>query len=277
MKFVQSPGPCNFSAMHLVLYELGGGTSRDVTPTTCSIDDSDPVFAPDGRTVVFARTGRPHLGCTLCPVELRSVALDGSGDRQLTTMPPFKGPLDGGPFFGDRQPSFSPDGDQIVFVRNSNQSGIYTMNADGSGLRLLFRDPQVCWHGSDPAWSPDGRSITFLRNGETGGVTNLFVMRADGTELRQLTRTVKHNAPSDDARCSGVTLESVHIQPAWSPDSSRIVFASNRDQLERPEGPLMELFSVAADGTGLRKLTTNPSASDVATRWANPSDSFPSY
>jgi Tol biopolymer transport system component len=276
-EFVPTAASSN-PAQHLVLYELGSDTRRDLTPATSDVEDIDPVFAPDGRTVVFARLRFPIWGCGRCPLELRSVALDGSGERQLTTMPPFRGPLDGGPFYGDRQPSFSHDGRRIVFVRNSDQSGMYTMNADGSDLRLLFPDPQVCWHGADPAWSPDGHSIAFLRNGETGNVTNLFVMRADGTGLRQLTRTVRHNPPPDDARCGSVgTRESEHIQPAWSPDSSRIVFASNRDQLDNPDGPLMELFSLAPDGTGLRKLTTNPSPVDVATRWAHPSDSHPSY
>ena len=60
-------------------------------------------------------------------------------------------------------------------------SEIYVMNPDGSGQRLLAREagkPEIF----QMAWSPDGREIAF------GGV---FVVRADGSGVRKLTRNVQ--------------------------------------------------------------------------------------
>lgn len=56
-----------------------------------------------------------------------------------------------------------------------------------------------------PAWSPDGRRIAFSSD------SDIYVMNADGSEVRQLT-----------------DHEAVDRTPAWSPDGSRIAFSSNR-------------------------------------------------
>jgi len=56
------------------------------------------------------------------------------------------------------------------------------MHSDGHAQRRLTEN------GGDPAWSPDGHAIAFERNGE------IYVMRADGTRLRRLTRS-----PSEDS------------------------------------------------------------------------------
>jgi Tol biopolymer transport system component len=56
------------------------------------------------------------------------------------------------------------------------------MNADGSGQRRLAgtigKEPT-------PVWSPDGRKIAFARQRAGGGI---YIMNADGSGLRQLTR-----------------------------------------------------------------------------------------
>src|SRR5262245_40796430 len=62
---------------------------------------------------------------------------DGSDVRQV------------GPFGGN--PHWSPDGTQIL---SSFDTGVYVMNADGSGFRRLFT-------GRHANWSPDGRQIVY--------------------------------------------------------------------------------------------------------------------
>ena len=73
------------------------------------------------------------------------------------------------------------DGNQIVFVRTN---GLYVMNADGSGVRLVLELTGI----AGPAWSPDGRTIVFSR--DEGGNVDLYAVNPDGSNLRRLTEAV---------------------------------------------------------------------------------------
>ena len=86
---------------------------------------------------------------------------------------------------------------------------------------------------SYPSASPDGSHIVFQSN--RTGRWELFVMRADGTDLRQLTDT-----PGDN------------VTPKWSPDGRRIVFAA-----ERTPGD-SEIYVMNADGRNVRALSPAP-------------------
>jgi dipeptidyl aminopeptidase/acylaminoacyl peptidase len=77
---------------------------------------------------------------------------DGSGLRRLT--------------YGF-DPAFSPDGSQIAFARWDEPRGLWVINADGSGERLLIGANRA----RSPTWSPDGRAIVFER--EVGSTTCL--------------------------------------------------------------------------------------------------------
>jgi serine/threonine protein kinase/Tol biopolymer transport system component len=60
----------------------------------------------------------------------------------------------------DSAVSFSPDGQQMVYLRNSDtdaSSSLIIANADGTGERVLAKLPLPGYH--DPAWSPDGKWI----------------------------------------------------------------------------------------------------------------------
>jgi Tol biopolymer transport system component len=62
------------------------------------------------------------------------------------------------------------------------------MNADGTDQRRLTIDLGIT---NSPSWSPDGKHILF--NAERTGNFDLYLMRADGTDLHQLTTD-----PADD-------------------------------------------------------------------------------
>ena len=134
--------------------------------------------------------------------------------------------------------SFAPDGERIVYR---------TAGPDGEGLRIMnLRDRSVAklTEGWDnfPVWSPRGDLIAFIRR--VDGNFEVFTIRPDGKELKQLTRTKGNEA---------------HL--AWSPDGERILFSSSRmgfkDEallIGEPQ-PYGEIFVMRKDGTEVEQLT----------------------
>jgi len=104
----------------------------------------------------------------------------------------------------------------IVFV--SDRDGIediYVMLPDGTGVRRVTVTETVAGESRGswvPAWSPDDKQIVFASNRDEGGSANLYVVDADGSNLRRLTRHTGFD-----------------YTPDWSPDGERIAFMSTRD------------------------------------------------
>lgn len=117
-------------------------------------------------------------------------------------------------------------------------SNIYTVNADGSGLRQLTHDPADEF---DPSWSPDGKRIAFRH--EENGNAEIWAMNADGSAQENLT----HDPAAD-------------WSPAWSPDGRRIAFASDR-------GGSADIWVMNADGSDPVQVTTDP-AIDEYPSWS---------
>jgi len=113
--------------------------------------------------------------------------------------------------------------------------GIYTLNADGSGLKELT--PLENSDAHDPAWSPSGTKLAFEADAGGSYVSGpgIYVMNADGTGLKLLTK-----APNSH-------------EPAWSPDGKKLALTSNG-----------HLSVIGADGSGLRQLENDGSDRDPA-------------
>lgn len=122
--------------------------------------------------------------------------------------------------------TWSPDGRKLSFVSYGEEGGLWVMNADGSDPVHLVGPTMA--PESRPTWSPDGRRIAFAAT--DGGRRDIWVVNADGSNLRRLTTTRMASAPD------------------WSPDGRRIVFASYA--LRAPG-----IYLVNVDGSNLRKLT----------------------
>lgn len=86
-------------------------------------------------------------------------------------------------------PSWSPDGKQIVFVcdKGGDQKGLFTINSDGNGIReVKIRDLETTAILKDPTWSPDGRQIVYV-NGSDYEHTNIYSIYPDGSNNQLLT------------------------------------------------------------------------------------------
>ena len=115
-------------------------------------------------------------------------------------------------------PRISPDGNQVAFARRSVdrmkdswETTLWIMNADGSNLRFLVK-------GSDPVWSPDGTRLAYLGQGEPAG-TQVFVrtMDAEGavTQVTRVEQTPSDVKWSPDGQWLGLAMV-VPSGPEWT-------------------------------------------------------------
>ncbi|HEX7595231.1 MAG TPA: hypothetical protein VF387_02690, partial [Gemmatimonadaceae bacterium] len=107
------------------------------------------------------------------------------------------------------QSSFSNNGRMIAFTAQRNGKDVmYLMDVARTAVTTRIDLPTVdaIW---SPVWSPDDKQIAF--SGTHGGITDLYVVNADGSGMRQLTND-----------------EYGDLQPAWSPDGKKLAFATDR-------------------------------------------------
>jgi Tol biopolymer transport system component len=129
--------------------------------------------------------------------------------------------------------ALEPPADAVVFAQADSDSTdaqieIAYVPASGGEVQALTRAWGEGAVAAQPRWSPDGSRIAFvmttrrlLTRSDWDG--NIYMMNADGSDVRRLTEGL--NSAS----------------PAWSPDGSQIVFVSNHGQ---------QLVVMNADGSG---------------------------
>ena len=142
-------------------------------------------WAPDGNSIAFAASEEGQERSSIYVVNVSDGAVTRLTDCPLSECP-----------VGDLHPSWSPDGSTIVFARDND---LYIMSADGSDVRQLYSCqpsggnlPRLC-SAMEPVWSPGGEEVAFSVESETWppghGQRDLYVMAADGSDIRQLTHT----------------------------------------------------------------------------------------
>jgi Tol biopolymer transport system component len=235
-----------------------------------------PAVSPNGNVVAFRRSGSPGYG-------IWTINVDGTGARQVSTDPQNIAS-------NDTDPTWSPDGSKIAFVRNGE---LHVMNADGSG-RTVVVGPGFPFRLSDPEWSPTGNEIAFAANNQ------IWAVGAGGTPgPTQLNPTAPGNrsnpswspnggviaytrgppganggiwtinratAPNETRLLVGAAVGEVW-ELAWSPDGTKIGYISDVG------GPFQEeLFTVNADGSGVTRLNVDAS---VNMDWGKASSLLP--
>ncbi|MGH7548946.1 MAG: peptidase S9, partial [Gemmatimonadales bacterium] len=104
--------------------------------------------------------------------------------------------------------SFSPDGSQFAIgAKHGDRDDLVILDVRKNREVRRIRVPL---NGlTTPAWSPDGKQLVFT--GYDGGLSDLFVVDADGSDLRRLTND-----------------RYADLQPSWSPDGKTIAFTTDR-------------------------------------------------
>lgn len=261
----------------LFLIDADGANIMQITLTDGGAYGSRrPVWSPDGSRIAFTRFRDldPAPNVSNVDAELMVVSVDGSGQRQVADT-------QGDDYF----PAWSPDGTRIAFV-NSTQSRdtIFVVNADGTDQRSLAATSGDQWV---PEWSPDGTRISFTALLRRGGRPSVYVVKADGSDLKSLGYGALPEWSPDGSRIAFVDYgdtnsygEIVSVNPdgtdprpltrtgsdtlptglVWSPDGSHIAFSSSHDGDE-------EIYVVNADGTGQTQLTDNDFFADTDPVW----------
>ncbi|MCC6454109.1 MAG: PD40 domain-containing protein [Caldilineaceae bacterium] len=194
---------------------------------------------------------------------------------------------------GGYDPAISPDGKQVAFTRVGGQHGLYLINVDGSNERLIFsertqfRSPKWSPDGqyilfergdeflnctlSDP---DDPASACLIdREPENATETQQKLARVDVNGNNYQDIPVLPRARVPDWNSAGIVYQSpggiqmtqdqpgaqtklvffnirkqYELDPDWQPNGGRIIF-------QRRENDHWEIYSVAADGSGLTALT----------------------
>jgi dipeptidyl aminopeptidase/acylaminoacyl peptidase len=213
-------------------------------------DLTPPVNAISGERIVFTLNG-----------QVSTMDTDGGNLSVLTN---------------GTHPLLSPDGSKIAFIRHTAQGpNLSVMNSDGANIVSLTSDTSF---KTLDGWSPDSSKIIFTAWGQ-----NYYEIVTIGTDGSAKTQIADGNSQVPDWSPNGAKIVYEHLgriwtmnpdgsgkvqitntgwnrNPRWSPDSSQVVFESNRNGN-------MEIYVMAADGSNQTRLTNNTSR-DSYPRWS---------
>jgi hypothetical protein len=164
-----------------------------------------PVLSSDGNYIAFLSNGELKRGEVFIDLWL------GNGKTGERIKRLIKSTTD--PNFEElrllySQSAFSNNGKMLAFTaQREGKDVLYLLDVASRNVKRRLDLPlEAAW---GPSWSPDDSKIVF--SGTKGGLTDLYIVDADGKNLQQLT-----NDQYGD------------LQPSWSPDGTKIAFATDR-------------------------------------------------
>ena len=220
-----------------------------------------PVYSPQGGSIVYASNQNGGV------FDLFLFVFEGSRLIRLTN------------FIGNVvSPSFSPDGQKILFANRAGEgpTSLWTVDNTGENAILLYAGPNTIVAAD---WSPDGQTIAFAMAASKPDEYEIFLMKADGTGVQQLTNGLPGIGGSIDWSPDGkylliyagplgnknifridigaktatqLTNGGNNAASSYSPDGQWIAFNSLRNNNQA------DIFIMRPDGTGLRQVTDNP-------------------
>ncbi len=243
---------------HLYVFDLA--TKKTVKVTEGAFDDSEPVWSPDGTQIAFTsnRTASPdsNQNSDIFVVE----AKEGAKPRAVTTSPG-----------SDTSPSWSPDGQEIVYVAGGPVADMWygivsagIVPAAGGAPRDLTRglDRNI----SSPRFSPDGKQIYFLL--EDGGNQHLARVSVEAGASAAVDRVVAGEREVQDYAL-GPKGEVAVIESQWDHPGEVSALDTKGDLVRRSHAndeflrgiklsKLERFQATSADGTKIDTFLTRP-------------------
>jgi len=188
------------------------------------LEESRPVWSPDGREVAFARL------VDISRFEIVRMSVERRDIHPITQVQLFTHVADYRPVL-----DWSPDGDWLLTCEQTAElapSRLVLISLKSGDMRLLTSPPSLSSGDLDAKFSPDGRTIAFQR----GGLGDLYTIRLKGegaAEEKQLT--------FDNPGVRGI---------AWADGGRTILFGSLKDH-----SPAYRIWKISAEGGELRPVT----------------------
>jgi Tol biopolymer transport system component len=187
-------------------------------------DDRGPAWSPDGTRIAFAseRGGDPVTGS---PYRVHVLDLRTGAVVQVTGLPGQAGPVQDGTW-EDFDPTWSPDGKRLLFVRakgvtTANGTGldartVAAVPADGTGPVVAAHTDTTTAQVMTPALAPDGARLAYLRT--TAAPQGSCVLVVDGEPV-------------------AVRGDIAPVPPRWTTAGELLLTVDGDFTLVRPERP----------------------------------------
>jgi Tol biopolymer transport system component len=233
------------------------GSAPQLVDTGCvdpCVSEINGVFSSDGRRILFVRVievpDPSATGIAGKPAPKMQVGVLATMDlatgrvTELAHLP------------GGSWVAWSPDRTQIVYGRDTlgprNSPPLFppvtvviVADADGGNARQVSPSG---WESQSAGWSPDGSLILFQRNRytATGAYDDIYTVRPDGSDLRQL------------------TTDGISSNPAWGVDGRIWFVRTPKVDAKAQTSPPSVTWVMDADGGNATQSSLGPQPQDLA-------------